>query len=180
MKTFEITKEQILELADQHSWSENKLKDWFPEAFKTELEVGKWYKVVSNGKTCLFNHQPESSSYGFWRGVWKSGSWSTNSEDFACDNIELATEEEVKTALIEEAKRRGYVGNFKVKPLWIGHTYWDCADTQIRFYENTLYFSSAIFHDGVWAEIIPQEVELTLEQIAEKFNIDVKQLKIKK
>jgi len=50
MKTYEITEEQIKELAKINAETETQkaiekaLKEWYPQAFETKLEVGKWYK----------------------------------------------------------------------------------------------------------------------------------------
>ena len=60
MKTFEITKEQILELANESSFTKATLKKMFPQAFEIELEVGKYYKTKSG----YFCYQENNLSYG--------------------------------------------------------------------------------------------------------------------
>lgn len=181
MKTFKITKEQILEVTSWGDTTDKKnIKKWFPEAFKTELEVGKWYwagEIAKREKTHLYCHQGYIS-YGF--------DWAKNYINDLCTSgsseIIEATEEEVKTALTEEAKRRGFIQGVKVK--CAKYPDFDAYDFKEITFDNVNQLGNAtlnyIFYNGKWAEIIPQEVELTLEQIADKFNIDVKQLKIKK
>ena len=41
-------------------------------------------------------------------------------------------------------------------------------------------FGIHVFNNGKWAEIIEEPIELTLEEIAEKFGCKVEQIKIKK
>lgn len=190
MKTFEITKEQILELANTYGTDTSTclrsnlttyLKCNFPEAFETELEVGKWLKY-KHSSTIIYR-TGNTSGYG----INSNGDW----EEYDNYTFEkrpkdwrLATEQEVKTALTDEFFRKVKIGN-TVKCL-------NGLSVDIRgkmtFFEsstNTLLlqddcFRFELFKDGKWAEIISEPIELTLEQIAEKFNVNVEQLKIKK
>lgn len=194
MRTFEITKEQILELANTYGTDTSTclrsnlttyLKCNFPEAFKTELEVGKWYSH-KEGECLAFVEKLTDNDfigYGFeypkkWRNT--KGNWTNGYSKWT-----LATEEEVKTALIAEAKRRGFKHGVKIKPINKVTHLNNKIDLgyKICFYERDNEFwmgGYCLFKDGKWAEIISEPIELTLEQIAEKFNVNVEQLKIKK
>src|SRR6478752_8293686 len=113
---YEITKEQILELAEWgNSVDKLKIRGWFPDAFKTELIVGKWYKsTLSN---CLANIQElfnkDFKAYGFDDlGVWVElkSDWTNNH-----NNWTEATESEIFEALRDEAVRRGFVEGVWIK-----------------------------------------------------------------
>jgi len=77
--------------------------------------------------------------------------------------IRLATKEEIKSYLKEEAKRRGYYEAKRVKPLWeVNVPYWsiDSNSNYIRYESDSLFFSSCIYTNGKWAEIIPEKKKL--------------------
>ena len=137
---YEITKEQLRSITDP------KVKEMFPEAFKVELEVGKWYK--SNLGNLVFNNGKFGSdeTYGFGYG-------DKSYLDKMSFNIKItwqpATNQEVSDALINEAKKRGYEkrGNYK---------YYDTNCLYLAFY--------CIFDNGIWAEIIEPTFEY-LEEV---------------
>ena len=186
MKTFEITKEQILQLNSYDNYNIGvALKQWFPEAFKRELEYGKWLKTdeFDNHKWMIFQID-ENSYYGFdangkWIDIKSKGYDGTKDA-----NNRYATDKEVETALIVEAKRRGFNKTTMItqtfnenQKMCIG--FWD--ERSVKFERNKLFAKGVrIFDNGKWAEIISEPIEVTLEQIAEKFNVNVEQLKIKK
>lgn len=67
MKNYSITKQQVLQLENfilKENVNKN-LRIWFPDAFKKELEVGKWYK--SNAGRIVFR-TGDSDNYGFVQG----------------------------------------------------------------------------------------------------------------
>ena len=152
---YEITKEQVLEnykyaLNNQDYLSARNLKEWFPNAFKKELEVGRWYKSIK--RNFLVNYQGDNmENYGFWEnqgfknniafgGYWK-------------DECIEATPQEVETALIAEAKKRGFKEGY------------------------------ILFNSGKWAEIIPQEktivpMENALKIIAKKMKVSLENIEI--
>ena len=53
MKKYELTKEQINQLAEKKDAKEL-LQEFLPEAFENKLEVGKWYKSKYNKTKILF------------------------------------------------------------------------------------------------------------------------------
>jgi len=104
MKT-EVSKEFILE-AHKSACNEWKLKieKECPELFETKLEVGKWYRY-KGFKDFLTFVKEDNSRFGFdILGKWFDyGEKVHNTFGYI-----LATEEEVKEALIKEAKKRGF------------------------------------------------------------------------
>ncbi len=190
MKTYEITDEQIKE-AHNHACTEwkAKIENWFPDAFKSDKEIGKWYWAnaeAKNEKTYLACYQGKCS-YGFdWTKGWHDKLLTSNTKS------PEATDKEVEEALINEAKKRGFVEGITCIPLYCnGADYgneWNLGKGCLEFSqsENVLRFvrgnndSLRVFVNGKWAEIIPQQIELSMQQIADKFNVNVENLKIKK
>jgi hypothetical protein len=154
-----------------------KIENQFPELFpKVELEIGKWYKNndinYEKSIACVVELDKENKrefmGYGFdcdgdFRPladdcVWGSNSWT------------LATKEEVETALIAEAKRRGFEdGVIYLSPkLKIKRTF----SGEFNYYSDNNSLSDKnsgmIFNKGVWAEIISEPIELSLEQRLER------------
>lgn len=102
---YEITKEQIVEielLICAHG--KNKIKEWFPEAFKPVLEKGKWYKSLSEFGS-LFEYLGNGKARGFFQGWDWTDKWDW------IDNVGVreATESEVFEAFKNEAVKRGFV-----------------------------------------------------------------------
>ena len=171
MKKYELTQEQINQLAEKNHAKEL-LKEFIPEAFENKLEVGKWYK--SNKGSICFNL--EDSYYGFdcvgdWRGIayFKIGQDKSK--------WELATEEEVKEALINEAIKRGFknVGELSLK-IVSGEMFkkgsFKTANNNFRYssVENRLYLDGVeIFYNGKWAEIVIEDIP-TQEEIDRVIN----------
>lgn len=97
MKKYKITKETILKY---------QMKDEFPEAFE-EPSTG-WYKTTGNGNEkwigCFENDI-------FKHGIGADGKWFENKSGYhnfkINDSYYEATPQEVETALINEAKKRG-------------------------------------------------------------------------
>lgn len=117
-------------------------------ATPAKLEVGKWYKdryskfLVYIQEIHRFNN--DISGYGFYTNL----SWFESKRVSIKDIIfDTATHEEVETALIEEAKRRGF------KEI-----------AYFRFYEKTNVLNNQIndsegiivFDNGKWAEIVQE------------------------
>lgn len=188
MRKFEITKEQILELAEKQSGRRAKLKQWFPQAFQSELKTGKWYKSnLLEGKLYCFTKFEQCDGYvrryyyGFSEDVWRLDYTASNRLD---KSWTPATDKEVETALTNEFFSKVKVGN-TVKCLNGVAVDIEGKNTVFEKSTNTLlledtYHRFEIFKDGKFAEIISEPIEFTLEQIAEKFNVNVEQLKIKK
>jgi hypothetical protein len=160
MKTFTITEEQIKELS---KWKHGKrlMQDWFPEAFEKQLEVGKVYKYPSlGGGKFMFKFNGEFGemiTYGFD----SNGEWCNElgiHEELINDYKE-ATKEEWLEALKEEARKRGFKKgvkyNYADKPYLI-KTFKDelCLCRSLGLVDG----GDIILQDGVWAEVIKEEI----------------------
>ena len=177
---YTITKEQILKLSKINAVVKENLNELFPDAFKPELELGKWYR---NTNKALANYQGGIKGYGFtidgeW-GLFKDN-WSFDSPE----NWKPATHEEVEAALIAEAKKRGFVDGAKFKSSLSENgdvrTVRESYQCELNPLSNTLHVSTprkewdefqsnpCIFKDGNWAEIIPEEKKIITKEKAEK------------
>jgi len=150
--TIEVTEETIKSYhEDACQEFKTRIEKDFPDLFEVTLEVGKWYK----GDTGLMVWNNREKTYGFFNGTFDSG-WSFD----ALFDIVPATDEEVSTALISEAKKRGYKsGNHNC--LTIGNTC-DLVKAKYFFEYGDLWMGeitkrNLIFCDGLWAEIIKEE-----------------------
>ena len=80
------------------------------------LEIGKWYKWMEGSEDCLFFVTNDDGfkikGFGFRgdRNIWvnKTTLYNKKYHEEAVSSLIQATDEEVKTALIKEAKRRGF------------------------------------------------------------------------
>ena len=172
MKTFELTQEQINQLAEKKHAKEL-LQQFIPEAFETKLEVGKWYKLKSHPKIlalydCFKHYRP----YVYIFNEKCDYEYRVEFSLFELPNRwQLATEEEVSEALINEAKKRGYKEGVRcqfglIKEIRTIET----NDFEFKLEYNTLCIkrksgnADIIFKNGKWAEII-EELEPTKEEI---------------
>jgi hypothetical protein len=145
------------------------------------LELNKWYK--RSGELLVWNGG--KNTYGFCQ----DGGYCHYMLFSIATSAIPATKEEVETALIAEAKKK-YTLGCKIKKLdnfYYGSSNLIIYDlTKIEYEEDINQLSIkdkegywiCVFDNGKWAEIIPEPIELSLEQIAEKFGVDVSQIKI--
>lgn len=135
------------DIRDYHMISIDQFREFYPEQNK-ELETGKWYKTEND--SCLFYHRGGNSSYGFQKGVWTEN-WDTDLYTWERDRLTVleAGVEEVESALIEEAKRRGFDYDnytfFDLKNILLGHDNDNKKDDKV------------LFNNGKWAEIIKND-----------------------
>lgn len=176
MKTFEITEEQIKEgyNAACYKWK-NKIKEWFPSVFNINIEVGKWYKTKM-GSIYYINRRDGFVYYGYgfpFEGVYFKPNVKVKEYEFE----ELATREQVEELLINEAiKRYGrHWRELKIKTNNISYNSFDYTPV----YDNcSLWnYNGVIFKNGEWAELYKETV-LTKQEIADKLNIPIDELKI--
>ena len=177
MKTFELTQEQINQLAEKKHAKEL-LQKFIPEAFETKLEVGKYYiHKIHNDLINIaeINEKDEIKFYGFDYDKTENTSEfidERNSPSFygygkEFKNWRLATEEEVSEALINEFKKR--LGkNKKVKTLkdkWEEPIIIEVNFEEFRYFhkENELWTSCKktgigykVFDNGKWTKIIEE------------------------
>lgn len=179
---YSVDKEFIIEAhkAACSGWK-TKLEEKFPDVFKSIVKAGQWYTSDSGGLWYIQEilGERQQRSYGFTN----SGQW-INSDTRNSTGLEPATQSFVEEKLVAEAIKLGYtkdnfhclVGNAKEK-----FNGWHYSE-----FDNILYTAKksrggmAVFRKGEWAKIKKKSVELSMEEIAEKFGINVEQLKIKK
>ena len=130
----------------------------FPALFEVKLEVGKWYKYKNNYDDCLMVWNGSKNTYGFYNGVYSETL-------FFIDTFDKmpATDEEVSTALIAEAKRRGFKKgvNFKHNkisyPILLNKIF-KITSNKFEFKDGHMLCDGwGIFKEGLWAEIIKEE-----------------------
>ena len=186
---YEITKYQIEKLADEDSIVKDCLKEWFPEAFKKELEIGKWYKY----KLALFyvtNKKSNNANYYNVFGFDVDGSWMTdNAATSFNENYIEATPEEVASSLKKEAKKRGYKQGITCA---FGKGAYNrmISENEIRWVPDwqdkgaLCMGMNVIFTQGNWVEILSQEktvisMEKALKIIAKKMKVSPENIEIK-
>jgi len=182
---YEISKEQILEVAEWgNSIDKLKIRGWFPDAFKTELIVGKWYKskIECNKFKCVFNSLDSKGDQLFdGYGFDCFGNFFNDGQDIVSKEkskkLVPMSESEVFEALKNEAVRRGYEnGNYKC--LSIPKKTHNVEDNfHFSIIENKLFHGASptsannvVFENGKWAEILNT---MTVKQVEEKYNIKV-------
>ena len=172
MKKYELTQEQINQLAEKKHAKEL-LKEFIPEAFENKLEVGKWYISERYLVYYLGNYKCNCIELS-------DGEWYDNIHHSLSGHLKsyrLATEEEVKEALINEAIKRGFknVGELSLK-IVSGEMFkkgsFGTANNNFIYIsvENRLYLDGVeIFYNGKWAEIIKEYIP-TQEEIDRVIN----------
>ena len=173
MKKYELTQEQINQLAEKKDAKEL-LQEFLPEAFENKLEVGKWYILRNKAFNWLMCYT--ENRYGCY-GFNSENLYSNEYVMYDYNDWKLATEEEVKEALINEAIKRGFknVGELSLK-LVSGEMFkkgsFVTANNNFRYIsvENMLYLDGVeIFTNGKWTEIIKEE-KPTQEEIDRVIN----------
>jgi len=112
MRKYEITKEQINEYIKKQprlGATKQTLQDLFPDAFKQEFQVSKWYKSYIG--TFAFYSGEESMCGISSCGQWNDAIITKESIEKCCLGVwEEATQEEVLELLKEESIKRGFTG----------------------------------------------------------------------
>jgi len=130
----------------------------------TELEAGKWhYGYSSTNEMSFLILVKEIEGYnaqhnGF---IWSDGEYSNDGYITVNDIKRLATDKEVETALISEAKKRGFkegvkfIHNIYSHPLLKNEKPNKITSNQFNYDRNNLGLDGwEIFKDGKWAETI--------------------------
>jgi len=183
---YKITKETIVKY---------QMKDEFPECFKKELIVGRWYKWNEEGFdiklriTEVDKDNKTISGYGFRNdeyienGIWYKGQRNFND---ACSELNEMTPKEVEGALSGEAKKRGFVEGIFVNCLYDKVPYKLSGNPTC--YKNKVYHvdsyyqiwmsvnsgkNAMIYNEGIWSQILPNKKKMTISEIEEKYNIEV-------
>ena len=169
MKTFELTQEQINQLAEKKHAKEL-LQKFIPEAFENELEVGKWY--ISEYYLVYYLGNYKCNCIELSNGEWFENAYHSLSGHLK--SYRLATEEEVVKALINEAIKRGYKKGVKCKFGAVEHIR-TLKTNEFKFVKNELVildskgFGDVIFKNGKWAEIVIEDIP-TQEEIDRVIN----------
>tara|TARA_R110000824_G_C14837216_1_gene638563 strand:- start:47 stop:577 length:531 start_codon:yes stop_codon:yes gene_type:complete len=124
-----------------------------------KLEIGKWYK-----RTDYLGVWSESTdTYGFFRGRWM------NNMLMCAASLAPATKEEVETAFIKEAEKRGLVEGVKVKCAHNLHEFvLGSKKPHLHIYKNGdthLYSGCFLFHNGVWATIVKTTTKMSVAEL---------------
>lgn len=169
MENYTITKQQILELHESNSpETRTQIAKMFPDAFKKELEVNRWYSY----NNCLVCYQGDINNLNTGFGFFSDKSWMNLCNlGYEPEKWIESTPKEIETALRDEAKKRGFVKGAKYKPLFSGgfsyDTVFEIESDKFRFHGQELLTTSKhrIFTDGKWAEIIPEETkQITMDK----------------
>lgn len=166
MEDFRVTREQILKYNMQSE---------FPEVFK--LETHKWYIVShpSERDAIVFlQEQGMSHTFGFnhhgeWTEIYSNESLHGR---YGNDIVRPATEDELRKALIDEAKRRGVwdtpIVSTGYNLVSKDKTYCEIFD----FAKGKLWSEyGRVFDNGEWATALELTVEQRLERIEKHLGI---------
>ena len=172
MKKYELTQGQINQLAEE-KYAKELLQEFLPEAFENKLEVGKWY--ISEHYLVYYLGNYKCNCIELSDGKWIENVYHSLSGHLK--SYRLATEEEVKEALINEAIKRGFknVGELSLK-IVSGEMFkkgsFVTANNNFRYIsvENRLNLDGVeIFYNGKWAEIVIEDIP-TQEEIDRVIN----------
>lgn len=169
MIKYEITRDQIIELALKSDKASIWLQQNFKDAFKNTLEVGRWYNVYFQDSDekwgLLFVKEIKGKEvyvYGFNEGKWIESNYGIHNKFIE------ATELEVFEALKNEASKRGFVEGAYLKN---HHGTWELLKINYTYsekYNNGIYNRQGtgkwVFINGKWAEIIPTKTKEQAEK----------------
>ena len=173
MENYTISKKSVLALAATSQTARLILTEKFPDAFKKDLEVGKWYKRPHNSAlfyvTEILNIDSNHCKvFGFDN--W--GDWMPENAKTFPDNDFEATPKQVETALINQANKKGYKKGIKCsfgmaneKRRLETDDFMLSTDNELCVKRFNSQYSDIIFKDGKWAEIIPEKTKvITMEK----------------
>lgn len=143
----------------------------YPELGKPVLEVGKWYKHIWSQNTFIFK-KDEDNGYGFFEKEW-GDDWSFQVLEY----WDLATDTEVKEALINEAVKRYNIKENEVFRWEFEGGNFICHNPMHDAFDynyNTLDLDCGIlFLNGVWGTKTktPLTIEQRLQRIETKLGL---------
>jgi len=161
-----MNKEGIVQRLEELKQEKKQLKKQLKEL--PSLEVGKWYNSDNDSLIFIteFLDSCDFDGYGFFHGKWENKSYNYYSYEYG---LVPATDKEVETALIKEAKKRykkgdlisfeGHKGNV------IGNIYWASGSKCVSVETNNKSRGNENFPlmlKGKWAEIIEEHKTVTL------------------
>ena len=167
---YQLTKSQIIQIAENGSL----VKELFPDVFEESLEVEMWYKVKTNENTALVlikeNDKDVIKGYGFFNDEWREEICFEKRFDKDFDRIYLlTTPEEVETALKLEKEKRYKLHTDNIK--WLSGEPIETLQGDLCYFENNKLYASGgskrwcLFDNGTWAEILqtPNDVIKVIE-----------------
>jgi hypothetical protein len=178
MKLSKELLKEIYEFVDENLKA--KIQNEVPE-MKPKLEYNRWLKD-DNHPNWLWGYDNEGNVYGFDSNVkWIEIKAEGNPNSY---NNRYATHEEAETALVNEAKRRGFKEGVKCVSLIAPEGKETLKSNFVfEFYLNRLWvysnkYKCCIFKNGIWATIItePNEKELLIDK-ANKVEAELIELK---
>ncbi len=147
---------------------------------KEEFEVGVWYVGIRNvtKERPMLLYCSNNNGYGFYDGVW-GNNLHTSPKYFSTYkgyNLRKATPQEIETALIKEAKKRGFKEGVRIQSLKFESNKPKLMSCNSRFEEQFELFmgGSCLFSKGKWATIIENSFEIA----GHKVEIDGDDIKI--
>lgn len=165
-----MNKEEIEQRLKELKQEKKQLKKQLNEL--PSFEVGKWYNIKNGIAYLTYN---SGLGYGVHCDEWR--------DELFVDEytiLSLATDKEVETALIKEAKRRGYKAGVKIKS-FCPPTYafnLNCRPIRMCFQhynggdDKALRMGGAcIYSNGKWAEIIEQPKTVSLNGVYTKIQL---------
>ena len=166
MKTVEVTTELIKEVHSQVSTDlKQRIEKELPDLFN-KLEFNRWLK-----DDYFPNWLGFYDGKGKFYGLDLNGKWieiETKNTPNTDGRNRYATEEEVKTALVNEAVKRGFELGKKVKWNFYGSEGYKCSNITKDYFEyfvnkNKLELGCGIiFDNGKWATLITEPTEREL------------------
>ena len=167
-----------------------------PEIYNLNYWI--WVKYpdyLGGAKILIYFKGADSYSYGFDTDERLSDYFNSPPSSHVEVKITKATNDEVKEALITEAGKRGFKEGVTI--IGVGSKKSQTIEDPFRYIRVDLMGASInvsipksewdknyppnpnIYLNGVWAKIVDQRAELTLKQIADKFNISELDLRIR-
>lgn len=155
-----------------------------------KFEVGKWYKTNCLGGSIFYlTESPVEdcyvSGYGF-----ENGDWCDLSEHYWTLEQKykptLATHQEVKEALIKEAKKRGFKEGVRINHSIEGKGHRALIFNDLSYHSGYNWlcdgWGNVVFKDGVWTEIIKDEpIKIggySVEKMGESYRVGCKRFEI--
>jgi len=162
-----MNKQEIVQRLGEIKQEKKQLKKQLKEL--PSLEVGKWYITDANHKFVIIEKIDNvwAVCYGFTTG----DSWYENGNRCVLNNdfgARLMTNKEVETALIKEAKKRGFKEGVNIKGMITGNR--SLLKKGVLFLDHLEWlrmgvhnsYAPVIFKNGKWAEIIEEPKTITL------------------
>jgi hypothetical protein len=182
-----ITKQEVKEIAEllkeENGHSANHIrveitKNILPHLFpKAKLKVGEWYRRKGDKSIFKITTHEEDDKYNGY-GLDLDGEWFHINDCgylFYDKLLVLATEEEVKEALINQCKK---LGIWEVPVKCLSGLSSEKSRFGIIFHDNRLWSTyGVVFQNGVFAEPLPIKKEMTVSQLEKELGYEIEIIK---